>query len=179
MFMRSLLLLVSAVVVPATLAAQAPAAVPKPGPEQKPLESFVGKWSFEGQAEASPYGPAGKIASVETYEWLPGGFFLLHHYDFRQAGVEIKGMEVLGYDRRSKAYTTRAYDNFGNSSAWKAAVAGGTWSWTGESEVGGKPLHERCTVAFEGPDVITSNCEYSTDGTKWLGNFKARGTRVK
>ena len=177
--MRAMVLLVSVAVTPVTLAAQAPTAVPKPGPEQKQLESFVGKWTYEGQAETSPYGPAGPLTSVETYEWLPGGFFLSHHFDMRQGGVEIKGLEVLGYDGRGKAYTTRAFDNFGNSSSWKATVKGSTWSWTGDSEVGGKPLHERCTTTFTGPDATRVLCEYSTDGAKWMKNFETRGKRTK
>jgi hypothetical protein len=177
--MRAMVLLVSAVALPTTLAAQTPTAVPKPGPEHKQLESFVGKWTYEGQAEASPYGPAGKVTSVEAFEWLPGGFFLSHHYDVRQAGVEFKGIEILGYDGRSKGYTTHAFDNFGNSSSWKATVKGSAWSWTGDSEVGGKPLRERCTTTFTGPDAATVLCEYSTDGAKWLKNFESKGTRTK
>jgi len=163
----------------ATLSAQAPPAAPKPGPELKRLDAFVGKWNAEGQAQASPYGPAGKLTSVDTFEWMPGGFFMIHRWDVRQGGVEIKGMEVLGYDSQSKVYTSRIFDNLGSSGSWKATVQGNAWTWTGDTEVGGKPLKERCTNILVSPDAWTSKCEYSSDGAKWLPNFDMKGTRAK
>jgi hypothetical protein len=179
MSIRSVLSLVSLLVVSVTVAAQSPAGVPKPGPEHKRLDAFGGKWNTEGQAQPSPYGPAGKVTGVDTFEWLPGGFFMPHHWDVRQGATEIKGMEVIGYDARDKIYTSRFFDNFGNSGLFKASVQGNTWTWTGDSEVGGKPLKERCTVTVVSPDVFTNKCEYSTDGTKWLPNFEVKSTRAK
>ena len=108
MLMRSGLSLVSLVVVSVTLTAQSPAPVPKPSPEHVRLGVFLGKWNFAGQAQASPYGPAGKVTSVDTFEWLPGSFFMSHHWDVRQGGVEIKGMEILGYDSGGKRLQPRA-----------------------------------------------------------------------
>ena len=123
--------LASTFVVSATLAAQTPAPVPQPGLEHKRLDAFVGKWSSEGEAQPSPYGPAGKMTSVETFAWLPGGFFMIHQWDTRQGAVEIKGMEIMGYDGRSKVYTSRFFDNFGNSGSAKATLHGNTWIWAG------------------------------------------------
>lgn len=162
----------------ATLSVQAQAQAPKPGPEHARLSVFLGKWNFEGQAQASPYGPAGKQTSADTFEWLPGSFFMSHHWDVRQGGVDIKGMEILGYDSRGKTYTSRFFDNFGNSGSVKGSVEGNTWTWTAESEVGGKPLKERGTNVVTG-DVITSKWEYSTDGSTWKPNFEVKGTRAK
>ena len=56
----------------AVVAAQAPPQ--KPGPEHKRLERMVGQWQYEGEAKASPLGPAGKISGSETCEWFQGGF---------------------------------------------------------------------------------------------------------
>ena len=179
MSIRSSLWLLSMILVSVVLAGQSPNATLKPGPEHKRLDAFAGRWNIEGQAQASPYGPAGKLTSVDTFEWMPGGFFMTHHWDARQGGVDIKGMEVIGYDGRGKVYTSRFFDNLGNSGLWKATVQGNTWTWTGETEVGGKPLKERCTNTVASPDALTSKCEYSTDGTKWLPNFDLRGTRAK
>ncbi|HEX2758776.1 MAG TPA: DUF1579 family protein [Thermoanaerobaculia bacterium] len=163
----------------AALAAESPTAVAKPGPEHKRLDAFVGTWNTEGQAQVSPYGPAGKVTEVDKFEWMPGEFFMTHHWDVRQGGVEIKGMEVLGYDSHSKVYTSRFFDNFGNSGPWKATVQGNAWTWTGDTEVGGKPLKERCTTTVASPDAWTNKCEYSSDGAKWLPNFEMKGTRAK
>lgn len=179
MLIRSALLLVSLLAVPGALGAQSATVVPKPGPELKRLAVFVGKWNFEGQAQASPYGPAGKLTAVDRYEWMPGGFFMTHHWDARQGGVEIKGMEVIGYDSDTKGYTSRFFDNFGNSGSFKASFQNNTWTWTGDSEVAGKALKERCTVRVASPTVLTAKCEYSTDGAKWLTNFESKGSRAK
>jgi len=165
------------VVVSITLAGQAPAPQ-RPSPEHQRLAVFLGKWIFEGQAQASPYGPAGKVTSVDTFEWLPGGFFLEHHWDVKQAGTQIIGMEIIGYEGASKAYTSRFFDNFGNSGSIRGTLSGNIWTFTADSVVGGKPLKERGTVVVTG-DAITSKWEYSTDGSKWLPNFDVKGARAK
>ena len=160
-----------------TLVGQAPAP-PKPGPDHQRLAGFVGKWTFEGQSQASPYGPAGKVTSVDTFAWLPGNFFMEHQWDVNQAGTRIIGREIIGYDSASKAYTSRFFDNFGNSGAIRGTLTGNTWTFTADSVVGGKPLKERGTVVVSG-DTMTSKYEYSTDGSKWLPNFDVKGTRTK
>ena len=49
----------------------------KPGPEQKRIGYFAGKWNYQGEAKASPLGPAGKLISTDTCEWFAGGFHLV------------------------------------------------------------------------------------------------------
>lgn len=161
-----------------TIAAQQPAPAAKPGPEHARLAVFLGKWNSEGQALASPWGTAGKIASVSTYEWLPGNFFLIQRWDGRQGTTEIKGIEIYGYDTRSKKYTGRFFDNAGNSGLDECTFSGNTWACTTDAEVGKKPLKERSTTVISG-DVMTNKSEYSTDGSKWMPDFEAKSTRVK
>jgi len=160
--------------------AQSPAPLPSPGPDQKKLEVYLGKWQVEGEAKESPYGPAGKFSSRDTTEWLPGGFFFTHRADGRQGSVEVRQLEVVGYDARNKVYTSRTFDNFGNAGSWKGTVQGNTWTWTGESIVAGKPLQERCTVVFA-TNVASYNvkCDYSPDGRTWTTNVELKGTRSK
>jgi hypothetical protein len=57
----------------ATAAVQAQEA--KPGPEHKKLEYFVGDWTTEGEAKATPFSPAYKWSGTFSWEWLPGKFF--------------------------------------------------------------------------------------------------------
>ena len=141
---------------------------------------MAGRWSIEGEAKSSPYGPAGKIVQTDTTEWLLGGFFLSHRYAGRQGAIEFPAMEIMGYDTRSKVYTSRTFDAFGNSGSWKGTVQGNRWTWTGESEVAGKALKERCTVDVgTPPNNLAVKCEYSTDGTTWLPNMESKWTRLK
>ena len=163
----------------AAAALSAQSAPAKPGPEHQKLSAFVGTWNSEGQAQDSPYGPAGKLSAVDTYEWLPGGFFLSHKWDVKQGNTQFQGLEIIGYDGRNKAYTSRFFDSMGNSGTLRARVQGNAWTWTGDSEVAGKPIKERCTVVVVRADVYTNKCEYSTDGAKWLPNFEQRSTRAQ
>jgi hypothetical protein len=160
----------------ATLSAQAPA---KPGPEQQKLNPFVGSWNGEGQAQESPFGPAGKYSVVDTYEWLSGNFFMSHKWDVKQGSSQFQGLEIIGYDGRNKAYTSRLFDSAGNSGTLRARVQGNAWTWTGDADVAGKPIKERCTIVVVSADVFTSKCEYSLDGLKWQPNFEQRSTRAQ
>src|SRR5262245_28410174 len=139
--------LLSLLVVSAVAAQQSPQAA-KPGPEHQRLEMFLGKWAQVGEAQTSPYGPAGKVTSTDTYEWMPGGFFMLHRWEAKQGALDFKATEILGYDARNRVYTSNIFDNFGNHGAYKISLQGNTWTLTGDSEVGGKPLKERCTTVF-------------------------------
>ena len=163
-----------------TVAAQSPSQAPKPSPEHQRLEVFLGKWTQVGEAQESPYGSAGKLTSTDTFEWLPGGFFMLHRWESRQGTTEFKATEILGYDSRNRVYTSHIFDNFGNSGSYRYMVKGNTWTSTGDSVVGGKQLKERCTTVIATPSTSFSvKCEYSPDGTKWLPNFNLTSTRAK
>ena len=140
---------------------------------------FVGKWNTEGEAQPSPWGPAGKMAGVDTFEWLPGEFFMMHRWEVRQGTVDIKGVDILGYDARSKVYTLQYFDNFGESGLQRGGLQGDSWTWTHDSTFEGRPLKLRCMDEFESTDVMRHKCEYSTDGTKWMPSIELRGTRAK
>ena len=62
----------------------------KPGPEHKRIGYFAGTWTFQGEAKQSPIGPAGKISSSETCEWLAGGFQL----SCRSKGTGPRGASI-------------------------------------------------------------------------------------
>ena len=162
------------------LDAQAPDQPAKPGPDQKRLEVFLGKWTNQGEANASPYGPAGRITARETFEWLPGGFFMIHRADGRQGTIESKWIEIIGYDARKKIYTTHTFDNFGNSVLWQGTWREKTLTWTADSFVAGRSLKERCPINVDSPDKLVVKCKYSTDGgATWQMNVATTLTRAK
>jgi len=88
--------------------------------EQKQLGVWVGKWNTEGQSYAEVNSKESlkvssvKMTSVETFELLLDGFFLVHHWDGHVGDAEFKGMEVIGYDASSQNYCSRFFDNSGN-----------------------------------------------------------------
>ena len=149
----------------------------RPGHEHRRLDVFVGKWNAEGlsyakeQSKENPYGSAVKWTSVESYEWLPGGFFLVHRWDACVGDDEFKGMETIDYDTPSQTYFTRAFDNYGNSPIYQASVREGVWTCAGE--------WTRATVAVsDSGDTMTINWEWKPDGVNWLPLCDRKATKA-
>jgi hypothetical protein len=88
---------------------QVPQQPPTPEPALKRLDVLVGKWNVKGHTS----NPNDVITGQATFEWLPGGFFLIQRFEFNFIGQEIKGLEVIGYDKSSKAFSASVYSNMG------------------------------------------------------------------
>ena len=86
----------------ALVLAQAPPAPPKPGPEYKKLEYFLGTWKEEGEIKANGYVSAGKGVTTGTYTLGPGGFSV----ERRAEGQIPNTFGIIAYDSYAKAYTT-------------------------------------------------------------------------
>jgi hypothetical protein len=99
-----------------------------------PLAAFVGNWSTQGEVKL--LGPSGRSApyrATDSYEWLPGGFFLIHRFVAHMPDGIVEGIEVIGYDASRKHYTMHSYDNHGNASVMQASVDGDQWIFTGNN----------------------------------------------
>lgn len=90
---------------------------PTPDPALKQLDFLVGTWRVVGTTEEGPAGPAGTTEAVETFEWLDGGFFLVHRW---KGTMDIGGMEMVdtGYeffdfDPETQQFRARFFNNFG------------------------------------------------------------------
>ena len=77
---------------------------PKPTASHRRLEVFIGNWHAEGtsygdgQDATDPRAAGVPWMSNESYEWLPGNFFVLHRWDAQMGEHEFKGAEIIGYD---------------------------------------------------------------------------------
>ncbi|AWP27576.1 DUF1579 family protein [Paenibacillus sp. Cedars] len=143
----------------------------KPDPAMERLNVFVGKWNTEGVIKASPSGAADVLKAVDTYEWLPGGYFLIHHVDGYMGKDKVKAIEIIGYDASSQNYTTHSYDNQGNFNAYQANLLDRDWKIWGESE--------RFTGMFsEDSNTLTGSWELSSDGTNWVPWMDIKLTKV-
>ena len=114
-----------------TLQSQQPA--PQPGPEDKRLDVFIGKWINEGYTVEAPGAPSVKILTSDVYEWMPGGFFVLHTAYGRIGDIGVGGAEVLGYDPATGKYFSRFYDSRGGIHDADLTVDGDAWTWKGEA----------------------------------------------
>lgn len=149
-----------------TAFAQAPPA-PKPGPEQKVLEYFVGKWT--GQAELKPgvLGPGGKITSADTCEWFAGGFQVICRGEGSGVMGNMKTIGILSYNAGDKAYDFYVIDSRGSSELSAGNKSGSTWTFTSDSVVAGMAFKSRYTIIEVSPTSYTFKWEMSQDGTKW------------
>jgi hypothetical protein len=146
--------------------------VTRPGRAHERLNIFVGKWKTEGQTRTSSVGPAARIAAVDTYEWFPGGFFLVHHVDARIGDDEIKVIEIIGYDDATGTYFTRSFDSQGNSGAYELSAGDGVWKFVGESE--------RATLAVGGDRrTMTVSWERLDDSSRWVPWMDIKLTKAR
>ena len=54
-----------------------------PGPEHERLGPFVGRWTTTGRQYTGPFGPEAEFTATESFEWLTGGYFLIHRLEGR------------------------------------------------------------------------------------------------
>ena len=101
-------------------------------PEYKALGKFAGKWNTEGTIRADGNNPEVKINGTDTYEWLPGGFFLIHKVAVFMGDEKNDTIEIIGFDPSSNSYTMQYYDHKGNSGTMKATLNNDTWTFIGD-----------------------------------------------
>jgi len=105
----------------------------EPEHEHKRLRALVGRWKTTGQTDPSAGGA--EIDAIDTYEWLPGGFGLLHTVDARVGGQRVEGAEVIGFDATRGAYVT-LYVGTDGPTSYEAHLTdqGGDLVWRMRSE---------------------------------------------
>lgn len=65
--------------------------------EHERLEALVGRWVTQGSTREAAGAPAARIEAVDTYNWLPGRFALLHEVDARVGDEKVEGAEIIGW----------------------------------------------------------------------------------
>lgn len=153
---------------------------PKPGPELKKLDLFLGSWTSEGEAKPGPMGPGGKFTESSHAEWMDGGFFVVIHSDFKGGAMgNSNGTAYMGYDPQEKVYTYDAFSSAGEAIHSKGTVDGDTWNWSNEFKMGPQTMKARYTMKILSPDSYTFKFEMSPDGTKWETGMEGKATKSK
>lgn len=157
----------------------------KPAAELAALDYFVGSWTWNGQLQTGPEGPAREIRGTMMCRWELGKFFLGVAEDDEQI-LKLPRRRQLrsywGYDAGAKVYT-RALFFFGGarmidtSPGWQ----GNTLTYAGEMIAGGArigtrhsltrvtdaELHVRCSIAAADgglTDLLEQTCHRERDG---------------
>ena len=105
----------------------------KPTGKHRALSVLAGKWITQGTIRATEYAVSSEMRAIDRYEWLPGGFFMLHKVDALIGGTVSQSIEVIGYDAKQACYVTRSYDDHGTSDGFTARLKGRAWSIDGEN----------------------------------------------
>jgi hypothetical protein len=116
-----------------------------PNPDLRTLDRLVGTWDITG-------GVTGQV----RYEWMEGGFFLLQHVDLHSGSGHVKGLEVIGHERRwgeasSEEIKSRYYGSMGETFDYVYEMEGDTLTiWSGGK---GSPAYYRGTLNADGTEM--------------------------
>jgi hypothetical protein len=170
-------ILISTLILAASAFAQM---APKPGPEVKKLDYFVGTWTVEGTIGQGPWGAGGKFTSTDTSEWMPGNYFLVRHSDFKmppELGGDGKATAFMGYQTDQNRYTYDAFNSQGRREVSKGTVSGDGWTWTSTQSYGGQEVQQKRTIKVLSPASYGIKFEVSLDGTNWMTFLDAKATK--
>jgi Protein of unknown function (DUF1579) len=129
------------------------------GPEQR-LAALIGRWHTQGWTADEP---AMGVDAIDTYEWLPGRYGLLHTVDARMGDDRVEGAEIIGWDPARDAYVTQYFGSDGPA-AFEATLTEeqGVLVWRMRSE------SMRFTGSFgDGGNEITGSWELLGDDDRW------------
>jgi len=129
-----------------------------PGPEDAQLEPILGVWQITGD-----------FIGEETFERMPGGFFVHGRFDRMIDGRPHDGVIVLGYDRDRDVFMSHHFDNLGYARHYTVAIDGARWTFHGR--------YERATFRF-GDTGYAATWEISNDGHTWRPLCRYSATRV-
>ena len=132
--------------------------VPKPDPALLRLDRLVGRWSMKGRPLGSD---EDSITGTTTFQWLHGtagtSFFLQQDMEMDYAGTPIKSREIIGYNPKTKAFSSFVYSNLAPD------------PWPYEWDVQGDKL----TISIKsGPMDATFHGEFSPDGNSFSGGWR-------
>lgn len=142
--------------------AQSEAALPKPGPEVQKLAVMVGSFRNEGEVKAKalgPNSPAMKVSGTDECHWTADGFGLACTETVDIGGTKETETFLQYYDPISRRYELHGVRNTGEVENQAGTVSGETWTWPGQSTVGGKMFRQRYTMKF----VSKNSYEYTDE----------------
>jgi hypothetical protein len=140
----------------------------------KRLHSIAGRWRTSGHVIGEP--PIA-VVGTDTYEVLPGGYFLVHHVDVTVGEHPVRAIEILGEpDALSGGFLSRSFDSDGNAELMRVTIDdNGVFHFTGGAEVASAAqpreattvqVRSTLTVAEDGQSM-TAVWERSEDDINW------------
>jgi len=91
----------------------------------------------------------------------------------------VKSLSIMGYDLGEKSYTYYETNTIGESIFSRGVLEGDTWTWNGDSKMGGKPVHSRFTLKQLSPDSASYKFEMGTGDEPLKVIMEGKQARVK
>lgn len=159
----------------------------EPQPEMKPLEIWVGEWTYEGEqldppVEGLPWGPGGKFAGGFESRFVLNGHFMKGNGTEDNPGGEGGHVSLSWYDPETKGYAVHSYLNDGTVCVEKASLDGLTYksTWPVYGEDGTKVLVKGVWEFTEDKSTFVSTWHLSVDdGKTWKYYAEYTGKKVK
>lgn len=131
---------------------------PKPDPALKRLDRLVGNWIMMGRLVGAD---KDSITGTATFKWLHDdngkSFFLQQDMEMDYAGTPIKSREIIGYNPKTKTFSSFVYSNMAPD------------PWPYEWNIQGDDL----TISIKsGPMDATFNGKFSSDGKSFTGGWR-------
>lgn len=173
-FADSLVLLVFAVALwPQTTA-------PKPDPEIKKFDVFLGHWTYTAEIKAGPLGPAYKVSGELSSRKILGGFFIENQSTEKGPTGETRAIEIIGYEPANKAFFNNEYQDDGTTASGTYVFNGNILVYTAKFMAGGKQYMLKAAVTPSADSMsITTKAEISTDGKAWIPLFEYQYAKAK
>jgi hypothetical protein len=130
------------------------------------LDVFAGRWHVEGTAYSErqqiedPLASATSWRSDETYAWMPGGCFLMHHWDAAVGLQPSRGTEILGHDDET-GFFAHQFDDRGTHRTYRVAHDGPIWTFV-------EPETRATITVGSGGARLDIVWQWKHDGTEWL-----------
>lgn len=150
---------------------------PKPPSELRKLDYFVGTWSIEAEYKAED--SAEKVTGTDRYEWMPGGFFLASHSEFKASDSEGSSLAIMGYSPEDETYTYDVFTSMGDIEHAKGNLQGDTWVWTAHARIGSKDTQSRFLLKILSPSSYTFQFVTTDDGLSWTKVLDGKASKVK
>ena len=105
-----------------------------PTPHMARLARILGRWKTTGGTRPEQGEPCERIEGCDHYALMPGGAFIEHRVDGRVGDVEVKGVEIIGWDAERGAYRTWWFGMGGDRAEFELTFDRHHWRLRGERE---------------------------------------------
>lgn len=132
--------------------------LPKPDPALQRLTRLVGTWRMKGRPIGSD---KDSITATTTFKWLHQtdgtSFFLQQDMEMDYAGKSIKSHELIGYNPKTRAFSSQVYSNMAPD------------PWPYDWDIRG----DDWTISIKhGPMDATFTGKFSPDGNSFTGGWR-------